>query len=36
VKYEDRSFPKEQDPHDVIVEVKYTGICGSDVGSPPS
>ncbi|KAL9088010.1 MAG: hypothetical protein Q9165_006351 [Trypethelium subeluteriae] len=31
VKYEDRPIPEIKDPHDVIVNVKYTGICGSDV-----
>ncbi|KAJ9646463.1 hypothetical protein H2199_002512 [Coniosporium tulheliwenetii] len=31
VKFEDRPVPEIKSPHDVIVEVKYTGICGSDV-----
>lgn len=31
VKFEDRPIPKLQSPHDVLVNVKYTGICGSDV-----
>ncbi|KAL3430936.1 putative D-xylulose reductase A [Aspergillus tetrazonus] len=31
VKFEDRPIPKLKSPHDVIVNVKYTGICGSDV-----
>ncbi|OQN96307.1 putative D-xylulose reductase A [Cryoendolithus antarcticus] len=31
VKFEDRPIPTIQDAHDVIVNVKYTGICGSDV-----
>eukprot|EP00644_Phytophthora_capsici_P015253 jgi/Phyca11/527889/estExt2_fgenesh1_pm.C_PHYCAscaffold_240005 len=31
VKYEDRPVPDIKDPHDVIVNVRYTGICGSDV-----
>jgi len=31
VSYEDRPVPEIKDPHDVIVEVKFTGICGSDV-----
>ncbi|KXT05752.1 hypothetical protein AC578_1047 [Pseudocercospora eumusae] len=31
VKYEDRPVPKLKSPYDVIVNVKYTGICGSDV-----
>ncbi|KAL3673126.1 hypothetical protein V7S43_002421 [Phytophthora oleae] len=31
VKYEDRPVPEIKDPHDVIVNVRYTGICGSDV-----
>ncbi|EEY68512.1 sorbitol dehydrogenase, putative [Phytophthora infestans T30-4] len=31
VKFEDRPVPEIKDPHDVIVNVRYTGICGSDV-----
>ncbi|KAL2864871.1 NAD(P)-dependent alcohol dehydrogenase [Aspergillus lucknowensis] len=31
VTYEDRPVPELGSPHDVIVNVKYTGICGSDV-----
>ncbi|KAL4917058.1 chaperonin 10-like protein [Aspergillus aurantiobrunneus] len=31
VKFEDRAVPELKSPHDVIVNVKYTGICGSDV-----
>lgn len=31
VKFEDRPVPSVQDPNDVIVNVKFTGICGSDV-----
>ncbi|KAF2435888.1 putative xylitol dehydrogenase [Tothia fuscella] len=31
VSFEDRPIPKIEDAHDVIVEVKFTGICGSDV-----
>lgn len=31
VKFEDRPVPEIKSPYDVIVEVKYTGICGSDV-----
>src|SRR5215472_2081897 len=33
VNFEDRPVPEVKDPHDVIVQVKYTGICGSDVRS---
>jgi hypothetical protein len=29
--FEDRPVPEIEDPYDVIVEVKHTGICGSDV-----
>jgi D-xylulose reductase len=29
--YEDRPVPELQDPHDVLVNVKFTRICGSDV-----
>lgn len=36
VKFEDRPIPQIVDPHDVIVNVKYTGVCGSDVGFLPS
>ncbi|KKK22588.1 hypothetical protein ARAM_006951 [Aspergillus rambellii] len=31
VKFEDRPVPALKDSHDVLVNVKYTGICGSDV-----
>lgn len=31
VKYEDRPIPTLASPYDVLVNVKYTGICGSDV-----
>ncbi|KAK3710694.1 hypothetical protein LTR37_010113 [Vermiconidia calcicola] len=31
VKFEDRPIPTLQSPHDVLVNVKFTGICGSDV-----
>ncbi|KAH1366036.1 hypothetical protein KXV22_007384 [Aspergillus fumigatus] len=31
VKFEDRPIPELKDPHDVLVNVKFTGICGSDV-----
>ncbi|KXS93318.1 hypothetical protein AC579_7162, partial [Pseudocercospora musae] len=31
VRYEDRPVPKLKSSYDVIVNVKYTGICGSDV-----
>ena len=31
VKYEDRPLPELETPHDVIINVKFTGICGSDV-----
>ncbi|KAE9984610.1 hypothetical protein BLS_001985 [Venturia inaequalis] len=31
VTFEDRPVPQILDPHDVIVEVRFTGICGSDV-----
>lgn len=31
VKYEDRPVPVLKSPYDVKVNVKYTGICGSDV-----
>ncbi|QIW97010.1 hypothetical protein AMS68_002528 [Peltaster fructicola] len=30
-KFEDRPVPKLNSPYDVIVNVKFTGICGSDV-----
>lgn len=34
---EDRPKPKLEDPHDVLVHVAQTGICGSDVSphEPP-
>ena len=31
VTFEERPLPKLQSPHDVLVAVNYTGICGSDV-----
>ncbi|KAI9805982.1 MAG: hypothetical protein M1825_000596 [Sarcosagium campestre] len=31
VKYEDRPVPKLASPNDVIINIKQTGICGSDV-----
>jgi len=31
VSFEERPVPKLQSPHDVLVAVNYTGICGSDV-----
>lgn len=31
VKFEDRPIPELKGPRDVLVQVKYTGICGSDV-----
>ncbi|KAK3069214.1 hypothetical protein LTR53_012616 [Teratosphaeriaceae sp. CCFEE 6253] len=31
VKFEDRPIPALVSPHDVLVRVKFTGICGSDV-----
>lgn len=41
MKFEDRPVPDVEDSHDVVISVKYTGICGSDVcisfrSSPPS
>lgn len=31
VVYEERPIPKLESPHDVLVAINYTGICGSDV-----
>ncbi|OGM43203.1 D-xylulose reductase A [Aspergillus bombycis] len=31
VKFEDRPIPELRDAHDVLVNVRFTGICGSDV-----
>lgn len=31
MKFETRPVPELESPHDVLVNVKYTGICGSDV-----
>ncbi|KAJ5734789.1 hypothetical protein N7533_013192 [Penicillium manginii] len=31
VKFEDRPIPTLENPHDVLINVRYTGICGSDV-----
>lgn len=35
VKFEDRPIPELKDPHDVLVNVRFTGICGSDVRIKP-
>lgn len=35
VQFEDRPVPELKSPHDVIINVKYTGICGSDVRTMP-
>ncbi|KAF5019982.1 hypothetical protein F66182_7999, partial [Fusarium sp. NRRL 66182] len=29
--FEDHPVPQIEDPHDVIVKIAYTGVCGSDV-----
>jgi len=31
VKFEDKPVPEIKDPYEVLIEVKFTGICGSDV-----
>lgn len=31
LKFEDRPIPTLKSPHDVLINVKFTGICGSDV-----
>ncbi|KAE8363644.1 D-xylulose reductase A [Aspergillus caelatus] len=31
IKFEDRPIPELRDAHDVLVNVRFTGICGSDV-----
>ncbi|KAL6233473.1 hypothetical protein BDW75DRAFT_231978 [Aspergillus navahoensis] len=31
LQFEDRQIPQLRDPHDVLVRVQYTGICGSDI-----
>ncbi|KAK3078852.1 hypothetical protein LTS18_006463 [Coniosporium uncinatum] len=31
VGYEDRQIPELKSPHDVLVRIRWTGICGSDV-----
>jgi hypothetical protein len=36
LKFENRPIPQLQDPHDVLVRVKFTGICGSDVSACPT
>ncbi|KAI9820744.1 MAG: hypothetical protein M1827_005114 [Pycnora praestabilis] len=30
-KFEERPIPKLEDPHDVLIRIAYTGVCGSDV-----
>ena len=32
-RFEDRPMPVLDNPHDVIVQVAYTGVCGSDVST---
>lgn len=32
-RFEDRPFPVIENPHDVVVRIAYTGVCGSDVSS---
>lgn len=32
-RFEDRPLPEIEDPHDVIIRIAYTGVCGSDVRS---
>lgn len=36
LKFEDRPIPKLTSPYDVLVNVKFTGICGSDVSAAVS
>lgn len=31
-RYEKRPVPVLEDPNDVIVQIAFTGVCGSDVG----
>lgn len=33
-RYENRPIPTIEDPHDVIIRIAYTGVCGSDVLCP--
>lgn len=33
-RFEDRPIPVLWNPHDVIVRIAYTGVCGSDVSNP--
>ena len=33
-RFEDRPFPVIENPHDVIIRIAYTGVCGSDVSIP--
>jgi len=34
-RFGERPVPEIEDPHDVIVRIAYTGVCGSDVSSIP-
>lgn len=36
VQYEDRPVPELKSPYDVLVQPRWTGICGSDVLLPPN
>jgi len=33
VRFERRPTPQIVDPHDVLVQIGYVGVCGSDVSS---
>lgn len=35
-RFEKRSVPVITNPQDVIVKIAYTGVCGSDVPTPPN
>ncbi|KAH8680241.1 chaperonin 10-like protein [Ilyonectria robusta] len=30
-RFEDRPIPEITDPHDILIRISYTGVCGSDV-----
>lgn len=33
VQFVNRPVPQIEDPHDVLIKIAYTGVCGSDVSA---
>jgi threonine dehydrogenase-like Zn-dependent dehydrogenase len=32
-KIKDHAIPRIEDPHDVLIRIAFTGVCGSDVST---